>query len=376
MFVRGMARALRDLGHTLEVLAPADVGAPPQEPGLDLRWVDYAPRGLQRTFYGAGVPDNARRDPRAWLGLASYPAALAREAFARAPAWDAVISHWALPCGLVAAGLPGDRPHLAVLHSADVHLLRRLPGRAAIARGLAARSRALLFASAALREELLSWLSPIDAARIGARCHAHAMGIDVTPPSADRRALRSALGLGPFAVLALGRLVRVKGLEVAVRALEGVEGAELLVAGEGPDRDGLIALAAARGVRLRLLGVVGPARKADLLHAAHAFVLPSVRLASGRTEGTPVALLEAAHAGLAIAASEVGGVGEVLEHDRSGLLVPPADPRALRAALVRLRDDRALRRRLGRAAQTVGRRYLWPALAPRLEALLFDRAAP
>lgn len=374
LFVRGMARALRDRGHSLEVLAPADArGEPEQEPGIELRWVRYAPRGLTRTFYGAGVPDNVRRDPLAWPGLIGFPAALLADARRRAPSWDAVISHWALPCGAVASMVRGGRPHLAVLHSADVHLLRRLPGRSLWARRLAAGADAMLFASASLRAELLSWLPATAGAQAGGRCHASAMGVEAVPPSADRRALRRRLGLGRFAVLALGRLVPVKGLDVAVRALDGVDGAELVVAGEGPLRRELEELARARGVEARFVGTLSGQDKTDWMHAAHAFVLPSVRLASGRTEGTPAALLEAAQAALPIVASEVGGVPEVLTHDRSALLVPPGDAGALRRALVRLRDDRNLRRRLGRAAHTVGKRYRWPKLIEPIEALLFGQ---
>lgn len=370
-FVRGMACALAARGHTLEVLAPRprERSAPPRDDGVALRWVSYAPSALERTFYGAGVPDNVR-DPLAWPGLAGFPVALTRQASRSASGWDAVISHWALPCGLVAAGVRGRRPHLAVFHSADVHLMRRLPGRGRIAAGLARGSSAMLFSSAALREEVLSWMRPKDAAHVAGRAHAHAMGVALEAPSGDRRALRRTLGLGRFSVLALARLVPVKGLGVLVRALAGTPDAHLLIAGEGPERDALVSLARQHDVRLDLLGHVGPQRKADLLHACHAYALPSVKLASGRTEGTPTALLEAATAGLPIVASDVGGVGEVLTHDRSALLVPPNDPNALRAALTSLREDRNLRRRLGRAAQTAARPYAWPQVAEMLEALL------
>jgi glycosyltransferase involved in cell wall biosynthesis len=62
-------------------------------------------------------------------------------------------------------------------------------------------------------------------------------------------------------------------------------------------------------------------------------------------------LLEAAACGLPIAATTAGGIPEVVEHDRSALLCPPRDPEALAAALLKLIDDEALRRRLADAAR-------------------------
>ncbi|MCZ7679548.1 MAG: glycosyltransferase [Sandaracinaceae bacterium] len=82
----------------------------------------------------------------------------------------------------------------------------------------------------------------------------------------------------------------------------------------------------------RFFGVVTGARKAALLAAADAFVLPSMRERSGRTEGMPTAALEAAAAGVPMVASAVGGVAEVFGHEQSALLVEPGDARALRAA--------------------------------------------
>ncbi|MGE0787727.1 MAG: glycosyltransferase family 4 protein [Sandaracinaceae bacterium] len=379
-FVREMCCALRDRGHHLDVLAPAA-----REPrtlddeGIDVREVRYAPRSLTRTFYGAGVPDNVSRDPLAWPGLATFPIALLRGARAAAPRWDAIVSHWGLPCGLVgglARGVPHGRvprgrvPHLAIQHSADVHWLRRMPARGAIASRLASGADALWFVSSKMREEFLDWLPPAARARAIGRAHAHAMGFSIAAPSASRRALRAGRGAA-FSVLALGRLVPVKGLDVLIRALAGERDVELVVAGDGPERAPLTRLACGLGVSTRFVGELGAQRKADALYAADALVLPSVRLASGRTEGTPVVLLEAAAAGLPIVASAVGGVDEILTDDRSALLVAPSDPDALRRAVRRLREDAALRARLSRNAKRVASRYRWPRVAELAESLLF-----
>ena len=366
VFVRSMARALVARGHSFEVLAPMPEagGAPPSEPGIDVRWVDYAPTALRRTFYGAGVPDNLR-DPLAWPGLVGFPAALYRAASQRVGGWDAIISHWALPSALVAGRVREKRPHLAVLHSADVFLLSRMPFASRWIERVGASAGALLFASSSHRSTFLDALPALKRANLAGRCHASAMGIDDLPETRARRTLRKALGISGFTALSLGRLVPIKGLEHLIDAVDGLRDVDLIVAGDGPTRAEL----EARG-RARFVGTVTGPDKAELLRAADVFVVPSLELPSGRTEGTPTAALEAALAGRPIIASETAGLAEVFEDGRSALLVRPGDPFALRRAIARTRDDPALRRRLGRAARTVGRRYLWTELAPHIEALL------
>jgi len=374
LFVRGFARALAARGHEVEVLAPEprEERAPPADDGVTVRWVPYArPRSLSRTFYDAGVPDNVR-DPRAWPGLVTYPAALHRAARRAVSRWDALVSHWALPCALVAGAVRGSRPHLAVLHSADVHLMRKLPLRSRWARAVAEGATQLLFSSEALRGDLLDWLPPVVRADLAARSHVSAMGIDAIEPPV-RRAAREAMGARGFVALSLGRLVPIKGVEMAIEAAASIGEIDLWIAGEGPLRSQLEAQAARLGVRARFLGQVTGATKAMALAAADVFVAPSLAEPSGRTEGMPTALLEAAAAGLPIVASRSGGIPEVLTHDRTALLVEPGDPTALSAALSQLRSDRALRRRLGRAARTLGRRYLWSELGPRIEELVLAR---
>lgn len=366
-FVRSMARALAARGHALEVLAPAPretSEAPPRDPGVSLRWIDYGPPALRRTFYGAGVPDNARH-PLAWPGLATFPLALGREARARVGTWDALISHWALPSALVAGAVRARRPHLAVLHSADVHLLDRLPAKGRWADRVAASASELLFASAQHRDTFVDALPADRRAAIASRAHASAMGIDPALETRDRRTLRRELGFDRFTVLSLGRLVPIKGVGHAIDGLRGVEGVELVVAGDGPCRASLEA-----GGGARFLGRVTGLAKAELMRAADAFVLPSTPLPSGRTEGTPTTVLEAAQAGLPIVASEIGGLPEVLTHDRSALFVRPGDALGLRRAVRALAADRGLRQRLSRAARTAAKRYRWSELAPRIEALL------
>lgn len=362
-FVLGFARALIQRGAEVEVLAPEprEGIAPLAEPGLRVRHVRYLrPRALQRTFYGAGVPDNLRRDPLAWLGPVPFTLALAHRARSSRDQWDAIVSHWALPCALVAGQVARTRPHLAVLHSADVHALCQLPKPSSWARRIADGADGLWFVTRAHRDRFLSLLPEADREAASARTVIAPMGIDLPEISTlDRERARRDLSLTRFSVLALGRLVPVKGLDVLLRASRNRPWT-LLIAGEGPERARWETEARRLGVDARFFGEVAGERKRLLLTAADAFALPSRVLGSGRSEGAPVALLEAMSFGLPSVASAVGGVTDVLPPgDRAGIVVPPDRAERLADALDQLRLDAALRSNLGENARKIAERHCW-----------------
>ncbi len=89
------------------------------------------------------------------------------------------------------------------------------------------------------------------------------------------------------------------------------------------------------------------ARMADV----HVLVLPSVQDSSGRREGIPVTLMEAMSCALPVVASDISGIPELVESERSGILTPPGDAAAIAAALERLHSSPELRERLGRAGR-------------------------
>jgi glycosyltransferase involved in cell wall biosynthesis len=148
-------------------------------------------------------------------------------------------------------------------------------------------------------------------------------------------------------LITVGRLKAPKDFLTLVRACSSLsEGSfEALIAGEGPDRPAVEAeiLELELEGRVQLMGerFDVPALLAD----SDVFVL------SSRSEGLPMAVLEAMAAGIPVVASNVGGVAELVVDGETGVLVPPGDVEALGAALRRLVVDRQLRRRLGAAGR-------------------------
>jgi colanic acid/amylovoran biosynthesis glycosyltransferase len=152
-------------------------------------------------------------------------------------------------------------------------------------------------------------------------------------------------------ILCVSRLTRGKGLPLLLEAIaslvhEGVE-ATLTVVGDGPERAALERRARALGVagQLELLGSVSQDEIRALYDQADAFCLPSF------AEGVPVVLMEAMAAGLPVVATAIAGVPELVEHERSGLLVRPSRADELAAALERLARSPELRESLGAAGR-------------------------
>ena len=144
-------------------------------------------------------------------------------------------------------------------------------------------------------------------------------------------------------------LLPVKGHRYLIEALVGLEGVSLDLAGAGPLREEL---------EERVLGLpvtfLGPVSHPELLSGLaegrwDAVVLPSARTPEGDQEGVPVSLVEAMAAGVPVVSTECGSIPELLT-EGSGLLVPPADPAALRSAIESLRDPE-LRRRVSQAGR-------------------------
>lgn len=207
------------------------------------------------------------------------------------------------------------------------------------------------------RRELLRELgavSPRAADEVGAKLGAVPNGLE--------------LPAGPFGpgegVLAVGRLIADKGMDVAIGACAEA-GLPLTIAGEGPERAALEARAAAAGARVRFTGALPRAELAALYRSAAACVL-----ASRRGEGLPNVVLEAMAHARPVVVTPSGATRDLLADGESGLFVPAGDAAALAAALRRLHADPALAARLGTRARAVAEDYAWERVVPRLEAAL------
>jgi glycosyltransferase involved in cell wall biosynthesis len=173
-------------------------------------------------------------------------------------------------------------------------------------------------------------------------------------------------------LLACARLVPQKGLDTAVRALPAIRRehprAVLVVAGEGPEREALLSLAASLGVGDALLL---PGRAGDV---AAWYERATLVVHPARWEGFGLVLLEAMLAARAIVASRVSSVPEIVADGETGLLVPPDDAPALTAAVCSLLADDGLRERLGAAGRARARAQFSVAAMVAATAAVYRRA--
>jgi len=279
--------------------------------------------------------------------------------YLRALRLDAVHSHLlgAVGATAVAARLAGVR-HVGTLH--DTYSLRDNPAYLHLLR-LAAWLGPLV----AVSEEMRRFF--YDRGGFGARLRTIHNGVRL-PPTEERGPLRRALGVAADAVVitCVARLVPLKAHTRLLAAFAHLEEprAVLLCAGDGPLREPLQQQARELGIsgRVRFLGNRDDVPQ--LLRASDLFVLAS------DTEGLSCSLLEAMAAGLPAVATRVGGNPELVVDGATGILVPPGEVDALRAALSRLASDAPLRGQMGaRAAERAREGFSFDAMTARYEAL-------
>jgi glycosyltransferase involved in cell wall biosynthesis len=182
--------------------------------------------------------------------------------------------------------------------------------------------------------------------------------VEVVRNSADLRRLGSPDGEArdPRLVLAVARLVEKKGLDDLVEACgllrERGLPARLEIVGDGPLRAPLERLVAERGVEATFHGALPQEQVLPFYRRAAVVCLPCVVVSSGDRDGLPTSLLEAMALGAPVVSTAVAGIGELVLHEETGLLVPERDPSALAGALERLLSDPAFASSLAARART------------------------
>ncbi len=402
-FVRSISRGLAGHGAEVDVLLPhhPDLSWNGTDPPVRIHTFRYLPgnsAGYHLWGYAGALKADVSVRSAAWgmapLALAATLVRLASLARSLRP--DVIHAHWLLPNGppAVMVGRHLGIPVVTSLHGSGAFLAEsRSPlGRAA---------RYALEGSAAVTA--CSGDLSLRAQRLGARqdrCVVIPYGVDpdaFRPLDAHARGeLRDRLGIPPDAalILAVGRLVEKKGFRYLEEAF-GTAFGGLARGGPGP-RDIRTDASPARGQeasmpllwiagsgdleadlaerareldlgeRFRLLGNVNRDEVRELYQAADILVVPSVRDSAGNVDGLPNVLMEGLASGIAVVASRVAGIPDVLVDGENGLLVPEKDPSALAEALRRLATDRELRGRLGDGARaSVEERLSWEMVSGR-----------
>lgn len=164
------------------------------------------------------------------------------------------------------------------------------------------------------------------------------------------------------AVLFVGRLVRVKGVELLIDAMRLLEGRRLVIVGDGPERRSLER--AAVGLDVTFEGMLPHDEVRRRLRDAAVLVQPSL------AEGMPNTVLEAMAHGVPVVATAVAGLPEIVVDGRTGFLLERRDPGLLASRLRKVLSDRETWERMSEACRERAREYSPEAVLPRLEGLL------
>jgi glycosyltransferase involved in cell wall biosynthesis len=348
-FILRLASALRNDGVETSVLAPAaaDYAAHDSLDGIPVERFHYAPRRYETLAYTGNMASQVQDSWSARVTLLGFLGAEFRSAvrLRREFKPDVLHAHWWFPNGLVGTwlGRMSNKPLVTTLHGSDVrlaravafsrpafrHVLHRSAAVTAVSRWLASEAQEVVAAPKAI-------VAPMPVAT------------ELFAPGGQRQSDR---------LLFVGRLNKQKGIETLLHALSRVaRPIHLDVVGDGDDREALQELAGALGIaaRVRWHGSLPQPRLVDFYRGATALIVPSVG------EGLGLVAVEAQLCETPVIAFDSGGLPDIVQHDRTGILVGAIDATALAAAITSLLDrpDR------GAALGAAGRLHALATFAP------------
>lgn len=377
-----LIRRLRAEGHEVEVFTSAYRGGGNRElDDIPIHRFRYFPAGLEDLTHDEAVPERLKRGWRYRLALPCYllGGMLGIWRLCRRRRYDIIHVHWPMPhalFGWVARAACGARL-VVTFYGVE---LRWVKSKMTWLRGFLARAARSADRVVAISEYTAAEIRELADVPITVIPY----GIGLPTPGAERaeRAGRADGARDSFTVLFVGRLVARKGVSTLLQAARRLPPAlriRVSIIGEGPERPALEAQIARDGLGgvVQLRGKVPSAELLQAYREAGVLVLPAVVDARGDTEGLGVVLLEAMSCGTPVLASDIGGITDIVTHERTGLLVPPGDAAALATAVQRLATDGALWRRLAEA----GRRrfqddFSWTAIVRRWDEVYRAAVSP
>jgi colanic acid/amylovoran biosynthesis glycosyltransferase len=302
------------------------------------------------------VRRSLRRDPRSWLAAAGaclWPP--------RAKGLRRLLQASVLREEMEAAGIDHAHAHFATAAARLANLAWRMGGPTY---SVTAHAKDIYHRDVRvdhLRDKLASatFVATVSEAN---RVHLHSvlgddLRLHVVPNSVDlRRVVRNGGGRPEAGtVLTVARLVEKKGLpdlvEACVLLRERAAPLRLVVVGDGPMRPELEERAARSGLDAVFCGALPHEDVLERYRTAAAFCLPCVISSDGDRDGLPTSVLEAMALGVPVVTTGVGGLAELVLHERTGLVVPERDPAALSEALGRVVADPALAAGLAASAR-------------------------
>ena len=378
-FVYELARRLTDT-FDVTVLAPSYPGALSEEvfSGLKIYRFRYFLRKLELLAGSEGILPTLKKN---FLFYFTVPFFLLGELTALLKlikkCKPAVIhAHWIVPQGLIAAlakKLTGV-PYIVTIHGGDIYGLRGW---------FSGLLKSYVLRNAATVTVVSKNIQDTIKLKFGDKIHTNiiSMGVDselFTPRKTDNL-LRERYGIsGPF-LLFVGRLTEKKGTKYIIEAmpaiLEKFPKTKLIIVGTGEIRQQLIDLVNSHRLEQQILftGAI-PNNELPVYYAtADIFIGPSITAADGDTEGFGLTFVEAGMSGCFVVGTDVGGIGDIIEHGKTGFLVKEKNPEQLAATIIMILEKKEeLSPMKEKVRLNLCNKFCWPAIAEQYKKILLN----
>jgi len=291
---------------------------------------------------------------------------------------DVINSHWLLPQGLsgaIAAEIL-SRPHVVSIHAGGVAAAESLTFGKLMVRYIAKKSMGFTVVSRYLGRRFFSLL--VEASPYQAPITRIPMGVSQQTFQRERDVMRD---LGPR-ILFVGRLSEGKGVDRLLEAvpllLEDFKNLQLVIVGDGPLKKSLVDRARQLDIldNVNFLGYVANNSLPIEYARSDLVVVPSVARPDHVEEGLGLVAVESSMCGRPVVVTNVGGLPEVVEHGKTGLVVEEADPQRIASAMTYLLKNTSLRRKLSRRAMIHSSGFSCPRISANFEFVLRAAAAP
>jgi glycosyltransferase involved in cell wall biosynthesis len=365
-FVEKLMEDISGKGNDVSVLTAYDPEWSRDETDhtVDLRTYKYIkPDKMHILGYSRTIEGNVRFRKRVMLlspllFLASYRAFLK---LVREKEPDVIHAHWILPNGFIAGHVSRVTgiPLLIQTHGSDIFTSEKNPLFRFMAR-YAAKYAKYIVSPSPDHVTRLGALG-IDTKKIGIVPNTVEADFSTSVTEADTDGLRQKLGIpaGNKIVLAMGRMVYVKGFNYLLEGFKKIAGEHpnitLVLAGDGVIYDEIRGQADALGIGDRVI-MPGAVMRGDVpvyFKMADMFVVPSIRHESGAVDGLPVVVPEAMAAGLPVISSDVGGIPILIRDGYNGILIPERDTGAIADSIQKLLADETLRTQYGKRSRAI-----------------------
>ena len=336
------------------------------------RFPYFYPSRLQKLCYNGGILENIKKS---FIARIQIPFLLISEFYhvakiVKKEKIDFIHSHWIIPQGFIAAIIKKlfRIPFVSTAHAGDIFPIKK--GILRTLARFAINNSSYVTANSNFTKKTILSISGSKSIEV------IPMGVDLSKFSPEKKdlRLRQKLNIQNEFILFVGRLAEKKGIEYMIKAmpivLRQLPKSKLAIVGDGPEMGKLKNLVKELNIENSII-FVGKIRNEELpkfYATADVFVGPSIVTDKGDTEGLGVVFLEAIASGTCVIGSNVGGIPDIIKHNKTGILVEQKNPSQLAHSIVDLLKNKKLQQKLKKSAiNHIKSTYSWNIVAGKFD---------